>query len=132
MTDKEAISELEEFRNFKHTYYGNAWFKVEVCADDEMKGKIDKIINLIQAQQEEIEILKQEKATAWEEWNILNEYCEQEEQKYKAEIEKKDKIIDEMAEYLYEDDNIFGFGIFKEINTPEKIKEYFKKKVEGI
>lgn len=48
-----------------------------------------------------------------------------------VEIEKKDKVIDLMAEELYEEDNIFGFGIFKEINTPEKIKEYFEKKVEG-
>lgn len=45
------------------------------------------------------------------------------------ECEKKDKIIDLMAEWLYEDDSIFGFGIFKEINTPEKIKEYFENKV---
>ena len=58
MTDKEAILELEEFRNYKRTYYGSSWFKVEVCADDEMKEKIDKIINLIQTQQEEIERLK--------------------------------------------------------------------------
>ena len=49
----------------------------------------------------------------------------------KGQIKKKDKVINEMAKEIYEDDNIFGFGIFKDINTPEKIKEYFTKKVEG-
>ena len=53
-------------------------------------------------------------------------------QTQQKEIEKKDKIIDEMAKWLCEDDTIFGYGGLKEINTHEKIKEYFKKKVEGI
>ena len=46
-----------------------------------------------------------------------------------AEIEKKDKIIDLMAEWLYEDDTSFGYGKLKDINTSEKIKQYFERKV---
>lgn len=46
------------------------------------------------------------------------------------ELEKKSKIIDEMAEYIYED--LPEFGIFKDINTPEKIKEYFTNKAENV
>lgn len=45
-----------------------------------------------------------------------------------AEIEKKDKIIDLMAEWLYEDDTSFGYGKLKDINTSEKIKQYFERK----
>ena len=48
-----------------------------------------------------------------------------------AEIEKKDKMIDLMAEWLYEDDTSFGYGNLKEVNTPEKIKQYFERKVEN-
>ena len=44
------------------------------------------------------------------------------------EIEKKDKIIDLMAEWLYEDDTSFGYGKLKDINTSEKIKQYFERK----
>ena len=47
-----------------------------------------------------------------------------------VENQKKDKIIDEMAKWLYEDDTWFGYGKFKEINTSEKIKQFFIKKVE--
>ena len=53
-------------------------------------------------------------------------------EKQKAEIEKKDKIIDLMAEWLYGDDTSFGYGKLKEINTPEKIIEYFENKVKEI
>ena len=47
-----------------------------------------------------------------------------------VENKKRDKIIDEMAKWLYEDDTWFGYGKFKEINTSEKIKQFFIKKVE--
>ena len=48
----------------------------------------------------------------------------------KMELEKKNKIIDLMAKWLYEDDTSFGYGKLKEVNTQEKIKEYFIRKVE--
>ena len=48
-----------------------------------------------------------------------------------SELEKKEAIINEMAKWLYEDDTSFGYGNLKSVNTPEKIKQYFTKKVEG-
>ena len=38
------------------------------------------------------------------------------------------KQIDLMAEWLYEDDTSFGYGKLKEVNTSEKIKQYFEQK----
>lgn len=49
---------------------------------------------------------------------------------YGRTIEEKDKVINEMAKWLYEDDTSFGYGNLAEVNTPEKIKEYFTNKVE--
>ena len=45
------------------------------------------------------------------------------------EIEKKDKIIDLMSKWLYEDDTSFGYDKLKDVNTSEKIKQYFERKV---
>ena len=50
--------------------------------------------------------------------------------KLKEELDKKDKIIDSMAEWLYGDSESFGYGELKEVNTVEKIKDFFRKKVE--
>ena len=49
---------------------------------------------------------------------------------YGRTIEEKDKVINEMAKWLYEDDTSFGYGNLAEVNTQEKIKEYFTNKVE--
>lgn len=46
----------------------------------------------------------------------------------KQKAEEQDKIIDLMSEWLYEDDTSFGYGNLKEINTKEKIKQYFENK----
>ena len=46
---------------------------------------------------------------------------------WQIELEKKDKIIDLMSEWLDEDDTSFGYGKLKDINTSEKIKQYFMK-----
>jgi hypothetical protein len=99
MTDKEekAIERCNQLIKVEHAN----WIGIS------NQVAIETVLNLIQTQQAEIDILKQEKATAWEDWNIINEYCEQEKQKYKAEIEKKDKIID------------------NSINEIEKIRQYF-------
>ena len=48
-------------------------------------------------------------------------------QTQQAEIEKKDKIIDEMANRIYAMDFRSEYG-----STRNEVKEYFKKKVEGI
>ena len=47
----------------------------------------------------------------------------------KYEIEKKDNVIHMMVGWLYAEDTGFGYGALKDINTPEKIEEYFYKKV---
>ncbi len=47
-----------------------------------------------------------------------------------VENQKLNKVIDEMAKWLYEDDSSFGLFDLKEINTKEKIKQYFIEKVE--
>ena len=41
--EKEIIK-LEEFNNYKQTFYGQQWFKVEVCAGNEMKNVIQIIL----------------------------------------------------------------------------------------
>lgn len=99
MTDKEAI---EEIKSLLLALGGQEYLKEEEPENYKLSEAIETILNLIQTQQEEIEILKQEKATAWEEWNIIDEYCEQEKPKYKAELEKKEKIIEEMAKSMSE------------------------------
>ena len=48
----------------------------------------------------------------------------------KMELEKKDKVINMMTGWLYAEDTGFGYGALKDINTPEKIQEYFYKKVQ--
>lgn len=71
MTDKEkeAIERLK-LDITKPLYYRE---QTIVNVDD-----LETVLNLIQTQQEEIEHLKQEKATAWEEWNNIDQYCDQE------------------------------------------------------
>lgn len=51
-------------------------------------------------------------------------------QEQQEENKKKDKIIDEMADWLYKDDTIFGYGKLKNVTTPNEIKQYFKNKAE--
>lgn len=46
---------------------------------------------------------------------------------YSEEINKLNNVIDRMADWLWNDDTVFGHGEFKNINTKEKIKEYFIK-----
>ena len=99
---------------------------------------IEIVLDLIEQQQDKIKEREMTLATYTAQTlntdiKQMNKHKDDLEMLYKGcqiELEEKDKIIDEMAKWLYEEDNLFGFGIFKEINTPEKIKEYFKKKVE--
>lgn len=63
--------------------------------------------------------------TAKEGQTVLSMLQEQQE-----ENKKKDKIIDEMADWLYKDDTIFGYGKLKNVTTPNEIKQYFKNKAE--
>lgn len=84
--ENEAIEQLKKLKEYKTTYYGSQWFKVEVCANEEMKNTIDTALNLIQKQQEEIELLKEQKQY------VIDEYEET--------IEKKDKIINELEDKI--------------------------------
>lgn len=92
-----------------------------VLSELEKKDKrLNRQFKLLQKRDKEIEELKADNSHQWE------ERC-----KLTFELEKKDKIINEMAKWLYEDDTSFGYGNLKSVNTPEKIKQYFERKVEG-
>ena len=60
MTDlqKEAIEKLNLLNDYKQTYYGYQWFKVEVKADDETKETINIILNLINNLEDKIKELE--------------------------------------------------------------------------
>lgn len=60
MTDlqKEAIEKLKMLKDYKQTYYGYQWFKVEVKADDDTKETINIILNLIDSLQLKIKDLE--------------------------------------------------------------------------
>lgn len=44
---EEVKEKLQQLKEYKVTYYGSQWFKVEVKADNEMKSIIDKTLNYI-------------------------------------------------------------------------------------
>lgn len=97
MTEAEAVEKSKEIVNMLKFWKNHGWIsaiKIEKVREYFIALTIS--LNLIQTQQAEIEHLKQEKATAWEEWNNIDQYCDQEKQKYKAEIEKKDTLIHTM------------------------------------
>ena len=100
--EKKAIEEFEKLKNYKHTYYGYTWFKVEVCADNEMKKNIDIILNLIEKQSKEIEHQKLKRENQRLELAILN--AKQVEfnklvntvNSYKGQFKKQQKEIEEL------------------------------------
>lgn len=51
-------------------------------------------------------------------------------EKLQKENEAKEKIIDDMADWLYKDDTSFGYGKLKEVNTKERIVKFFENKTE--
>ena len=51
-------------------------------------------------------------------------------EKLQKENETKEKIIDDMADWLYKDDTSFGYGKLKEVNTKERIVKFFENKTE--
>ena len=77
---------------------------------------IETVLNILKQKDEQI--AKYEK--------IYKEYdC----YRWVKELNKKDKIIDLMSKWLYEDDTSFGYDKLKDVNTSEKIKQYFERKV---
>lgn len=94
------------------------------------KETIDEVLNLIQKQQKEIKLLKDQQQYAIDEYgNTIKEK--------QTELEKKDKVIDELAsrvylnkqemeemeKYIYNNPNHKGFADF--------VKRYFERKVKN-
>lgn len=93
------------------------------------------ILNLITKLKEEINILKSENSTAWEDWNNLEQCSYETELELKNKLKEKDNQIDLMAEKLrkstislaaykgsYDDEMINYVGNIK------SIKQYFETK----
>ena len=70
------------------------------------------------------EIMKKQQELINNIFNIIEKYYIK-----KSKFEEDEAVIEEMAKWLYEDDTSFGYGKLKEVNTQEKIKEYFRNKV---
>ena len=117
---RKAIDRLKQLKDYSTTYYGSMYFKVEVKADDEMKETIDTVLSIIKEQQEEIE--KYEK--------IYKEYdC----YRWVKELDKKDKQIDLMVEYIDKIDvseDICEGKTMCDENCKDCIKQYFAGLVE--
>lgn len=115
--EREAIERLNKGVN--DILFGTLYSQEEEDED------IETVLNLIQKQQAEIR--QYEKALHDQ---IIKDYDM--EIKLKDELEKKDKIIDLMADNIYEDDSNLGYYLCRKNGkcTKEMIIEYFKRKVE--
>lgn len=113
-------------------YYMKQYFYEDISIVDDFKFEdaIKTVLNLIQTQKEESEKKKAEYSDLklkYEQGLLLHKH-------HLIELEKKDKIIDEMAKQLY----ILGFC--KEIKCKECtakefkecIKQYFERKIENV
>ena len=111
----------------------------DVHTDDEIEEKYEAlgdILNMLKEKDKEIEELKQALArniaknftSSMKESEKSKEDLEMLNKGWQIELEKKDKIIDLMSEWLCEDDTSFRYGKLKDINTSEKIKQYFERK----
>ena len=87
---------------------------------------LEEVIVSIKTIETVLNILKQKDEQIAKYEKIYKEYdC----YRWVKELNKKDKIIDLMSKWLYEDDTSFGYGKLKDVNTSEKIKQYFERKV---
>ena len=87
---------------------------------------LEEVIVSIKTIETVLNILKQKDEQIAKYEKIYKEYdC----YRWVKELNMKDKIIDLMSKWLYEDYKIFGYGKFKDVNTSEKIKQYFERKV---
>lgn len=97
------------------THYKNILYACNCEEGTERTGKaIETVLNLIQEQEKEIKSL--DKAVHDE---ILENYDKQE--LYKKQLQKKDKIIDELAKAFKQDD----------ARSVEEIKQFYERKVEN-
>lgn len=120
--EKEALERIEKWLNKEESY----------CTDEDIKT----VLNLIKTQKAELERLKKQSKNLDKEAQAYLEQLagdsgmkERTIALLQAELEKKDGIIKSMAECIYEEPT-FGYGKLKDINTPEKITDYFTKLAE--
>ena len=131
MTDKEAIERLKriDIRFFLSGMNEQSNYIVDEA--DKVNKAIETVLNLLQTQQTETLEYKKTITQDNKEYEHMKKSLKGIISRSNAEIEKKDEIIDLMAEWLYEDDTSFGYGNLKDVNTSEKIKQYFERKVEN-
>lgn len=77
---------------------------------------IETVLNELEYKQDDINVLQAQRDSV-----------ENQLKQAKAELEKKDKIIDEMAKYIV---NLIKYNNPEEIREVKEIKQYFTKKVE--
>lgn len=126
MTEKEAQKVLDELNTVR----------IEVL-NDEAKRLFEAIMKIA----DERDFLQLEKEKQKEQIDYLRRSCDRkeecliEEQQENAELKnklkEKDKIIDEMSDWLYGDDTSFGHGKLKEVNTKEKIVQFFENRIKN-
>lgn len=147
MTDKqkEAIEEFEKLIKLRKNKAGEIKFDTCIVST----AQLEIVVNLIQTQQAEIEHQKEKRENQKKELSILNEKQKEfnklrntvnsykgQFKRQQAEIEKKDKIIDEMANSFAEE------GFYSEHcqtlidndicpdDCNKCVKQYFERKVE--
>lgn len=94
-------------------------YKVESDYDkfcEERCIAIETVLNELEYKQDDINVLQAQRDSV-----------ENQLKQAKAELEKKDKIIDEMAKYIV---NLIKYNNPEEIREVKEIKQYFTKKVE--
>ena len=104
--EEKAIEIVAKYLNFN-----------EICGTRNFKEALETVLNMLKEKDKEIEKYKYLYQKALD--NTIEADREN--------IQLK-KQIDLMAEWLYEDDTSFGYGKLKEVNTSEKIKQYFEQK----
>lgn len=117
MTEEQekAIERLNRFKTIEEVLYGGT-FAMTLIQLERLQDAIEIVLNMLKEKDKEIRNLKDEINEAWGEWNDLEQTAYEEETRLKTELEKKDKIINLMAEAFKQDD----------VRTVEEIIEYFK------
>lgn len=97
--------------------------------NEEEKKIIEKFVEKCNKFDESVEI---KGVSVGEEYRILETVCKVLDlvEKLQKENETKEKIVDDMADWLYKDDTSFGYGKLKEVNTKERIVKFFENKTE--
>lgn len=125
MTEKEAQKVLDELNTVR----------IEV-----LNGEAKRLFGAIMKIADERNFLQLEKEKQKEQIDYLRRSCDRKEEclikeqqenaRLKNKLKEKEKIIDDMADWLYGDDTSFGYGKLKEVNTKERIVKFFENKIE--